>query len=707
MSRSDRTIRRSPRFAAVDPRSSAPRSTFVLSFVATVALATSMLALEAPAKAQVCSSGAHTLSHFGDRVYPDMGNGGYTSLHTDVYLSYEAPTNLFLPGTHVVLADRATQCLTDFSLDFERRSMNGSPAGPHMIVNSVLVDGQPATFTFVQPTYPGDPKGQDDPDPLAHEVSNVVPVSTANPNPPACSPQVFGDSQNGMQCPKNKLVITPSSPIPNGSTFTVTVEYTGRPGVHFDGDGTTEGWFRVDTHAAPNDGSFVTTEPVATMAWMPLNNHPSAKPTYDFYDTVNAGKTAIANGEFVSRTPNPPDANFPGGSVTWHWHSPEPIASYLVENSMGSYDLTGPKTVDGIDYYEAQASAIPRGKKGANRKIMDMQPDITRFQSMFNGPFPFTTDGVIIGIPAASFEEEMQGKITFANSSIYLGTFHHENMHQWFGDNVSEAAFNLTFWKEGWATVGQYLMSANDAAVPKGGVNTSAGAAAFDNNLIRRFDSNYKAARNFWTVAPSNPTVETLFGGSNTYTRPGTAYLALRQILDASASRPGSDRWIGVMKQIQSQYGGGTITEPQLEAVFHQWLPNQSAGCSAKLDRFFTQWFDTAYPPGGGANKPQITGPGLDGADHFYDDSSACTRADQAITFDPLPDRSAIDADFTVSATATSGLPVSFAANGPCTVTGTTVHLTGALGSCTITASQAGDGVYRPADPVSRTFQVR
>ena len=31
-----------------------------------------------------CTSGAHTLSHFGDRVYPEMGNGGYTSLHTDV-----------------------------------------------------------------------------------------------------------------------------------------------------------------------------------------------------------------------------------------------------------------------------------------------------------------------------------------------------------------------------------------------------------------------------------------------------------------------------------------------------------------------------------------------------------------------------------------------------------------------------------------------
>src|SRR5262249_19795813 len=156
-----------------------------------------------------------------------------------------------------------------------------------------------------------------------------------NPNPPACSPQVSGNTQNGNQCPATKLVVTPSAPIPSGTTFTVTINYLGRPGVHHDGDGTTEGWFRVNTTAAPNDGSFVTTEPVGTASWMPLNNHPSAKPTYDFYDTVNTGKVAIANGELVGTSPpvgttfasvsptsvNPPDANFPGGSWTWHWHS--------------------------------------------------------------------------------------------------------------------------------------------------------------------------------------------------------------------------------------------------------------------------------------------------------------------------------------------------------------------------------------------------
>jgi len=136
-----------------------------------------------------CSAGAHTLAAPGSRLYPDTGNGGYTSLHTGVHMVYDATSNRFLPGNHVTLTDRATQCLTSFSLDFERGSANAS-AGPDMAVNSVTVDGKRAAFRFVQPTYPGDRHGQDDPDPLAHEASQLNPVGgpAHNPLPPACSP---------------------------------------------------------------------------------------------------------------------------------------------------------------------------------------------------------------------------------------------------------------------------------------------------------------------------------------------------------------------------------------------------------------------------------------------------------------------------------------------------------------------------------------
>src|SRR5215469_11360582 len=148
-----------------------------------------------PVGARHCSAGAHTLSPPGARLYPDTGNGGYASLHTLVHLVYDARANVFLPGSRVTLTDRATRCLASFSLDFERKSRNTS-AGPDMTVRSVTVNGRPASFTFVQPTYPGDPKGPNDPNPAAHEASETNPVGGPhhNPLPPACSPELAATS---------------------------------------------------------------------------------------------------------------------------------------------------------------------------------------------------------------------------------------------------------------------------------------------------------------------------------------------------------------------------------------------------------------------------------------------------------------------------------------------------------------------------------
>lgn len=99
-----------------------------------------------------CSPGARSLSPDGSRLYPETGNGGYASVHTGVYMVYDAGTNTFLPGNHVTLTDRATQCLSNFSLDFERFSANTAD-GPDMTVRAVTVDGRPARFAFAQPTY--------------------------------------------------------------------------------------------------------------------------------------------------------------------------------------------------------------------------------------------------------------------------------------------------------------------------------------------------------------------------------------------------------------------------------------------------------------------------------------------------------------------------------------------------------------------------
>jgi PASTA domain/Regulator of chromosome condensation (RCC1) repeat len=85
--------------------------------------------------------------------------------------------------------------------------------------------------------------------------------------------------------------------------------------------------------------------------------------------------------------------------------------------------------------------------------------------------------------------------------------------------------------------------------------------------------------------------------------------------------------------------------------------------------------------------------------------SFAIAKAGQSITFSPLANKTSGDPDFSVSATASSGLAISFTASGNCTVSGATVHLIGA-GSCTVTASQPGDANYNAAPDVSRSFSI-
>jgi MBG domain/CARDB len=96
-------------------------------------------------------------------------------------------------------------------------------------------------------------------------------------------------------------------------------------------------------------------------------------------------------------------------------------------------------------------------------------------------------------------------------------------------------------------------------------------------------------------------------------------------------------------------------------------------------------------------------------ADPNYQGSATATlviaQASQTITFAALANKAYGDPPFTISASASSGLAVSFSATGQCTVAGSTVTLTGA-GSCTITASQAGDTNYTAAQPVQRTFTI-
>ena len=87
--------------------------------------------------------------------------------------------------------------------------------------------------------------------------------------------------------------------------------------------------------------------------------------------------------------------------------------------------------------------------------------------------------------------------------------------------------------------------------------------------------------------------------------------------------------------------------------------------------------------------------------------SVTIAQAAQMIEFAPLQDRILGAGPFGISATASSSLPVTFDSSTPavCTVSSGTVTLV-TLGACTIAATQAGNGNYGAAAPVTRSFAV-
>src|SRR5258706_15519389 len=100
---------------------------------------------------------------------------------------------------------------------------------------------------------------------------------------------------------------------------------------------------------------------------------------------------------------------------------------------------------------------------------------------------------------------------------------------------------------------------------------------------------------------------------------------------------------------------------------------------------------------GGDPNQPGMT------LASFAEEVSVA--AEQTISWAQVASRTVGDADFNVSATASSGLPVSYAGAGDCAVSsGGQVHLTGA-GSCTVSASQAGDSTHNAAT-TQQTFTI-
>jgi putative cell wall-binding protein len=118
------------------------------------------------------------------------------------------------------------------------------------------------------------------------------------------------------------------------------------------------------------------------------------------------------------------------------------------------------------------------------------------------------------------------------------------------------------------------------------------------------------------------------------------------------------------------------------------------------------EW-DLALADGGVDNAVAPAGSTTMNYDLIFSTDTALAGTAQTITFPDPADITADQSPVTLTATADSGLPVTYSSESPtiCSVSGTSVTVLQA-GTCTIAADQAGSSTYAPAVEVSESFDI-
>ncbi|WP_182524699.1 M1 family aminopeptidase [Nocardioides dongkuii] len=472
-----------------------------------------------PAYAADPIDGAQTV---GDAVFPNVGNGGYDALHYDVDIAWNATgvvgstmTGNFGSASTTMVAATTGAPLRSFSLDFEG-----------LEIDSVTVDGQPATFERVQ------------------DAAAI----------------------------KFKLVITPATPVEG--EFTTVVKYHGTPSVHVDPDNSWEGW--VPT----SDGATFMGQPVGSMAGYPNNNTPGDKATYTFSLDVPTTLTsatgtgpaaAVSNGELESRTQS---AN--GRRTTWEWVQEKQMASELALISVGKYDvmesqvtLASGRVIPEWSFMDASLSDA--NKATIRNRRSQIGPIINRLESIF-GPYPGNSTGVVIDtVPSGiNYALETQDRSFFPSTNSVAGnTLIHELAHQWYGDNVSPGLWTDIWINEGMAS---WSPTWHNSVLASATPNPTAVETTYFNNW-----NNTAATSANWQTPPGAQTDPANIYGYQTYTRGAQFWEALRTVLR-------DEDFFRVVKEWQFRYAGQSprgdalkdlaeeISGHDLDAFWQDWI---------------------------------------------------------------------------------------------------------------------------------------
>ncbi len=316
-----------------------------------------------------------------------------------------------------------------------------------------------------------------------------------------------------------ELIVRLPNPLTAGQSAEVLVAYHGTPEPIDTGEGLP---FNLGFQAR-TWGNFVASEPIGAATWFPSNDHPQDKAIFAVTMTVPAGQSAIGPGQVVE------ESQGPDGSTTVRWEAREPMSTYLASIATGEFDVQTEVLDSGLVLRHAvHVDAI----RATGDELQTTREMMEAFEEQF-GPYPFATYGVLVVPEQLGFALENQTLSLFGtdimSSPSAQPILAHELAHQWFGNNISPAAWDDIWLNEGFATWAEWWWTERIGG------------------------------RDMTTVArtvPMDPikdlTPDTLFD-FNIYWRGGLTLEALRREI-------GDDVFGDILRQWTERYGGGVAS---------------------------------------------------------------------------------------------------------------------------------------------------
>ena len=283
--------------------------------------------------------------------------------------------------------------------------------------------------------------------------------------------------------------------------------------------------------------------------WFPCVDNFTDKATYDLIISVSSDKKAICGGNLVEHYDNG------DGTSTWHWNTPQEIATYHISFAIGVYELWE-DVYHGIERdIPIEVYAKPNQMNNVPGTFVHIKEIVAFFEENL-GAYPFNRIGYVSTGKGCM---EHTDNIAFAASIISGDTsgeeyVAHELSHMWSGNLVTCAEAGDMWLNEGFA---QFWGAFYEAGVY--------GEQTFQNTI-----SNLISAITSWCNSPANwiplnnMPLDMTYDGDAVYDRGAV-------IVNTMMNYMGRENFLAAMRQYFQQYAYQAATSEQLCEALTQY----------------------------------------------------------------------------------------------------------------------------------------